>query len=330
VSTLLQIRELSKSFPARSRAGRFSRAELRAVDRVDLDLDTGETVALVGESGCGKTTLALSALRLLEPTSGSIRHRGQELRALSASALRHRRRDLQMVFQDARSALNPRWPVGDAVAEPLRIHRVEGSSRHRRERTAQLLEEVGLGATEGSRYPHELSGGQRQRVGIARALASDPELLIADEPVSALDVSIRGQILNLLLDLQERRGMALLLILHDVTLAIAVADRIAVMLEGRIVEELPAGELRSRAAHPYTRMLLEATPTLASRGDLPRARHLGPVETERGARGGCRYHPRCPEARDRCRSEEPSWTTVGPAHRVACHHPHRTSSVGRP
>jgi ABC-type glutathione transport system ATPase component len=259
MSALLEIRGLTKEFPLGR--GLFSRrAGSRTVlDGVDLDVGRGECVALVGESGSGKTTLARCALHLLAPTAGSIRFDGEELSELPPAALRHCRRRFQMVFQDPQASLDPRFRIGRTVAEPLAVH--TALPRRERERAAAgLLERVGLAPALAGRYPHELSGGQRQRVGIARALATGPDLLVADEPTSALDVSVRAQILNLLAGLRESLGLALLLIAHDLAAVAHLADRVAVLHAGRIVEEGPAAELFARPRHPYTAALLAAVP----------------------------------------------------------------------
>jgi ABC-type glutathione transport system ATPase component len=259
MSALLEIRSLSKEFPLRR--GLFSRrgGTRTVLDGVDLDVGRGECVALVGESGSGKTTLALCALHLLAPTAGSIRFDGLELSALRPAELRRCRRRFQMVFQDPQAALDPRFRIGRTVAEPLAVH-TDLPRREREWAAAGLLERVGLSPALADRYPHELSGGQRQRVGIARALATAPDLLVADEPTSALDVSVRAQILNLLASLRESLGLALLLIAHDLAAVAHLADRVAVLHAGRIVEESPAADLFARPRHPYTAALLAAVP----------------------------------------------------------------------
>lgn len=320
MTALLEVRGLRKSFPLRSAVLRRPVGAVVAVDGVDLEVRTGETVALVGESGSGKTTIGRSVLRLVEPDGGSVRFRGEELLALSSRALRRRRIHFQMVFQDPWSSLNPRLRVGDAVFEPLLVHGLARRAE-RRERAAALLEEVGLPAAAASRFPHELSGGQRQRVGIARALATRPELLVADEPVSALDVSVRAQIVNLLAELQRRRSLAMLFVAHDLALVEQVADRVAVLYLGRIVEEGACAALLARPLHPYTATLLSAVPVpdpgrrrrrIALTGEAPDAAARPP---------GCRFHPRCPIARPRCAEEEPALAETEAGRRVACHFP---------
>jgi ABC-type oligopeptide transport system ATPase subunit len=260
VTPLVEVRHLVKDFPARG--GWFRRAStVRAVDDVGFTIDPGETFGLVGESGSGKTTTGRCLLRLIEPTSGDIRIKDVDVRALSARDLRRARRHFQIVFQDPYSSLNPRMRAGDIVGEPLDIHRI-GSRDERRARVRQLFDLVGLEATAARKYPHEFSGGQRQRIGLARALALEPSLLVCDEPVSALDVSVQAQIVNLLLDLQKRLGLTYLFIAHDLRLVRQICDRVAVMYRGRLVEVAPAEPLFTAAAHPYTQALLSAMPRL--------------------------------------------------------------------
>ncbi len=320
MSALLEVRALRKEFPLLSSFLRRKTGRVAAVDGVDLDLEAGELLALVGESGSGKTTLGRSILRLVEPTSGRVHFRGEDLLALSPRDLRRRRRSAQMVFQDPYTSLNPRIRVGDAVFEPLLVHGLA----HRRERSARagaLFDEVGLPGDALDRYPHEFSGGQRQRIGIARALATSPELLIADEPVSALDVSVRAQVVNLLLDLRQSRRLAILFIAHDLALVARIADRVAVLYLGRIVEQGTPRQLVDAPQHPYTAVLLSAVPVpvpghrrsqILLRGEPP-----SPAEIP----AGCRFHPRCPIARERCRREEPPLAELAPGHWAACHYP---------
>ena len=303
---LLEVESLVKQF--RLRRGLFGRHAglVRAVDRVSLTVERGECLALVGESGSGKTTLGRCMIRLLEPTAGAVRFEGEDLLALPPAELRRRRQRFQMIFQDPNGSLDPRQKVGRSVGEPLEIHRRLGR-RERRAAVGELLETVGLAPALAARYPHQLSGGQRQRVGIARALATRPELVIADEPISALDVSVRAQILNLLADLRERFGLTLLLIAHDLAVVRQVADRVAVLYMGRLVELAPAAELFERPRHPYTASLLAAVPQPVPRrrgqarqllaGDPPSLLRPPP---------GCPFHPRCPAAGARCAAEEPA------------------------
>jgi oligopeptide/dipeptide ABC transporter ATP-binding protein len=318
---------LVKHFPVRRGLLGRRRGVLRAVDGVDLAVARGECFALVGESGSGKTTVGRCLVRLIEPDAGSVTFDGEDLLALAGGELRRRRRRFQMVFQDPDGSLNPRRTVGQTVVEPLAVHRI-GDRAARRRRVDELLDLVGLPADAVRRYPHELSGGQRQRVGIARALATGPELVVADEPVSALDVSVRAQVINLLASLQQRFELAMVFIAHDLALVEHIADRVAVMVLGRIVEEGPREAVFARPLHPYTVALLAAVPVpdpavgrrraggVGATGELPSALDVP---------SGCPYHPRCPIARERCRHEAPPLAglpTGGAAdHRAACWYP---------
>jgi peptide/nickel transport system ATP-binding protein len=320
---LAAARGLSRFFPVRRGLFRRQQGTVRAVDRVDLEIRRGECLALVGESGSGKTTLGRCLIRLVEPTSGSVVFDGQDLLALAPRQLRALRRRFQMVFQDPWGSLDPRQRVGAMVAEPLAVHERLGKDEIER-RVAGLLTAVGLEPAFAERWPHQLSGGQRQRVGIARALAAGPDLLVADEPVSALDVSIRGQILDLLADLRERLGLSLLFVSHDLGAVARLADRVAVLYLGRVVELAPAGALFQRPLHPYSVSLLSAVP--AADPDRRRARIVLPGEppSPLDPPGGCPFHPRCPIARERCATDVPPLAAVAgaePDRTAACFYP---------
>jgi oligopeptide/dipeptide ABC transporter ATP-binding protein len=310
---LLSVEGLRKEYPVRRGLLQRRLGTVHALAGVDLELARGECLALVGESGSGKTTLGRCALRLIEPTAGRVCFDGEDLLALEGRALRARRRRFQMVFQDPYGSLDPRQRVGSIVAEPLGVHFDPGHAglgrAGRAERAAELLAAVGLAPELARRFPHELSGGQRQRVGIARALAPGPDLLVADEPVSSLDVSVRGQVLDLLSGLRERLGLAMLLIAHDMAAVERLADRVAVMYLGRVVELAPARELLARPLHPYTASLLSAVPT----GRRRRRRIVLPGEppSPLAPPPGCPFHPRCPSARARCAAEQPPLAAPG-------------------
>ncbi|MEK7270709.1 MAG: dipeptide ABC transporter ATP-binding protein [Planctomycetota bacterium] len=314
---LLSVRGLKKHFLVRRGFLGASSARLRAVDGVSLSVREGETLGLVGESGCGKTTLGRAILRLLPPTAGTVRFRGRDLSELSGSELRAVRRRMQIVFQDPYGSLDPRMTAGSIVAEGLAIHRI-GSRSERRARADALLERVGIPASHAGRHPHEFSGGQRQRIGIARALALDPEFIVCDEPVSALDVSIQAQILNLLADLQSERRLAYLFISHDLRVVEHVSERVAVMYLGRIVEEAGSKDLYDRPGHPYTRALLAAVPIPDPERKRVRIILPGEIPSPMNPPPGCPFHPRCSIARDRCRTEVPILRAPSPGRRVSC------------
>ncbi|MFQ5877345.1 MAG: ABC transporter ATP-binding protein [Acidobacteriota bacterium] len=316
---LLRVRDLVKHFPIRR--GLFSRVSgaVRAVDGVSLEIAPRETLALVGESGSGKTTAGRCILRLLEPTSGRIHFDSVDLLALPPRDMRRMRRQIQVVFQDPYGSLNPRMRVGTVVREPLDIHKVGSGRRERDEMVASLLVRVGLSPDMMRRFPHEFSGGQRQRIGVARALALRPRLIVADEPVSALDVSVQAQVINLLADLQEEYGIAYLFIAHDLALVERIADRVAVMYLGRIVETAPAEEIFANPVHPYTRALLQAIPIPDPGRERERAALGGELPSPAAPPPGCRFHTRCPVAVEDCARIEPPLVEVAPGHRAACH-----------
>ncbi|WP_135467215.1 ABC transporter ATP-binding protein [Crenalkalicoccus roseus] len=318
-SPLLEVEDLAKHWPVR-RGLILARqvGTVRAVDGVSFHLRRGETLALVGESGCGKSTTARLVLRLIEPSRGALRFDGEDITALSGASLRRMRRRMQIIFQDPYASLNPRLTVGEAIAEPMLVHGI-GDAASRAARVRELLGLVGLASFHAERYPHEFSGGQRQRIGIARALSVQPELIVCDEPVSALDVSIQAQVVNLLKDLQARFGLAYLFIAHDLAVVKHMADRVAVMYLGRIVEIADKRALFADPRHPYTRALLSAIPhpDPARRG---RVKPLGgDVPSPMNPPPGCRFHTRCPHAAAICREREPPAVEVAPGHRSACH-----------
>jgi oligopeptide/dipeptide ABC transporter ATP-binding protein len=320
--TLVEVEGLTTHFPIREGLLGRQVGAVHAVDDVSFSVRQGETLGLVGESGCGKSTLGRTIVRLLEPTAGDVRFEGRSIARLGARDLRPLRREMQMVFQDPYASLNPRKRVGSIIAAPMRIHGA-GDGGERRRRVRELLDVVGLSPEHVNRYPHEFSGGQRQRIGVARALALRPKLIVADEPVSALDVSIQSQMLNLLEDLQEEFGLTYIFIAHDLGVVRHVSDRIAVIYLGKLVELSPAAELYERPIMPYTEALLSAVPIpdpdlserrerIVLRGDVP-----SPIDPP----AGCRFHPRCRYATDVCSAQEPPLVDYGGGHLAACHHP---------
>ncbi len=316
---LLEVRDLVKYYKATGFLARNT-PPVRAVDGVSFTVGKGETLGLVGESGCGKSTVGRTILRLQGATAGTVRFDGTDLLALDRSALRQARRRIQIIFQDPYSSLNPRMTVGDAIAEGIEIHDLAPRAGIPG-RVARLLEEVGLDGSYASRYPHEFSGGQRQRIGIARALGVEPDFIVCDEPVSALDVSVQAQVLNLLADLQARRGISYLFIAHDLAVVRQIAQRVAVMYLGRIVETGPTEEVLARPAHPYTRALLSAVPVPDPTTQRLRIVLAGDPPSPSNPPPGCPFHPRCPHpARDaRCSTERPELHQIGRSE-VACHH----------
>jgi len=309
---LVRVRGLVKHFPVQE-----SDDVVRAVDGVTFEIFRGETLGLVGESGCGKSTVGRCLLRLIEPTRGEVTFEGRDVRALAGDDLRRLRREMQIIFQDPYASLNPRLRVRDIVSEPLVVHRI-GDKGERRERVADLLRKVGLDPDYMNRYPHEFSGGQRQRIGIARALALNPKLVVADEPVSALDVSVQAQVINLLEDLQAEFDLTYLFISHGLAVVEHISNRVAVMYLGRIVEVASAQELYANPLHPYTRALLSAIPVPDPTRKRDRIVLKGDVPTPINPPSGCRFHTRCPEAVAECAQIDPDLREVAPGHTVAC------------
>ncbi|MDO8885217.1 ABC transporter ATP-binding protein [Pseudotabrizicola sp.] len=318
MTALLEIRGLSKHFGLTLGAFGDRAATVRALDDFSVDIIEGETLSLVGESGCGKSTTGFCILNLHQPSGGSVKYKGQEIAGLDEAAMRPFRRDLQIVFQDPYSTLNPRMTIGEALSEPILFHGL-ASRAELPARVTDLLADVGMTPRFANRYPHELSGGQRQRVAIARALACQPRFIVCDEAISALDVSVQAQILNLLLDLREKYGLTYLFIAHDLAVVRHISNRVGVMYLGRLTELAPAGDLFARPLHPYTRALLSAVPKPDPRAPVNRQRLTGEVPSPLNPPAGCRFHTRCPIARDRCRAEVPEWRAVTPGHHIACH-----------
>lgn len=320
-NTLIRVENLTKHFPiTRGIIIQREVGAVQAVDNVSFTIQEGETLGLVGESGCGKSTTGRTILQLYRPTAGKVFFHGTDLTELAGESLRRARRDMQMVFQDPFASLNPRMTIGNIIAEPLEVHKI-GNGRERRERVQELLERVGMSPHYINRYPHEFSGGQRQRIGVARALALEPEFLVLDEPISALDVSIQAQVVNLLETLQDALGLTYLFIAHDLSMVRHISDRTAVMYLGKIVELATRDELYSHPLHPYTQALLSAVPIPDPIQERMRQRIIleGNVPSPVNPPKGCRFNPRCPLVIDICTEIEPEWREVSPGHWVSCH-----------
>ena len=319
---LVRVEELTKHFPITSGVI-FDRVvgAVRAVDGVSFEIQKGETLGLVGESGCGKTTVGRTLLGLYPATSGRSIIDNLSVHESTGAELMQIRRKAQMIFQDPYASLNPRWTVNAIISEPLRVHKLLASQKERDDRVKELLELVGLNVRHMNRFPHEFSGGQRQRIGIARALASDPLFIVCDEPISALDVSIQAQVVNLLEKLQDHLGLTYLFVAHDLSMVRHICDRVAVMYLGVMVETAERDELYEKPRHPYTQALLSAVPLPDPRKERARQRTIlvGDVPSPINPPSGCRFHPRCPIAVDRCKTEVPKWREVAPGHHTACH-----------
>jgi oligopeptide/dipeptide ABC transporter ATP-binding protein len=317
--SLLEVKNLKVYFPVKPGLFRRARESVKAVDDVSFAIEPGETLGLVGESGCGKTTLGRAIVRLVEPTSGSVLLEGEDITRMNGPELRARRRKFQLIFQDPYGSLNPRMTVEQIVGEALDIHQLTDSPSARQKRIAELLKAVGLDPTYAQRYPHEFSGGQRQRIGIARALAVEPELIICDDPVSALDVSVQAQIINLLQDLQQQRGIAYLFIAHDLAVVEHISRRVMVMYLGKIVETADAKSIIREPQHPYTQALISAVPEVDPESKRRRIVLPGDVPSPIHPPPGCPFHPRCPIAEERCRTEVPAFREAAKSHFAACH-----------
>ncbi len=316
---LVQVKNLVKYYPVRGGVLRRVVAWVKAVDDISFTIKEGETLGLVGESGCGKTTAGHTLLRLIPPTSGSVVFDGVDVFQLKGKALKEMRRKMQVVFQDPYASLDPRLPIGESVAEGLKIHNI-GTPRERVEMVMEMLRKVGLEDYHANRYPHEFSGGQRQRIGIARALTLQPRFIVLDEPVSALDVSIQAQVLNLLKDLQQEFGLTYLFVAHNLAVVEHISDRVAVMYLGKIAEMAPRDDLFRKPLHPYTQALMSAIPIPDPTVKRKRVILKGDVPSPLNPPSGCRFHPRCPVARENCAVDEPGLRELRPGHQVACHY----------
>lgn len=311
---LLEVKNLKKYFPHATENN--PKGFVRAVDGISFSLTKGETLGLVGESGCGKSTAGRTVLRLLEPTAGEVIYKGRDILSLSQQEIQPLRKEAQIIFQDPYASLNPKRTVGNILAEPFRIHNIATETKAR---VIELLQRVGLSPDHYDRYPHEFSGGQRQRIGIARAIALNPEFIVADEPVSALDVSIRAQILNLLLDLQKSMGISYLFISHDMGVVEYLCDRVAVMYLGKFVEIADRARLFASPLHPYTQALISATPTMESGRNKGRLLIKGDIPSAANPPSGCAFHTRCPIKEKKCEASAPELREIKPGHHVACH-----------
>ncbi len=321
---VLEVAGLKVHFPVERRLFGAARKTVRAVDGVSFEIAAGETLGLVGESGCGKTTLGRAIVKLIEPTAGAIRLEGEDIARLEGARLRERRRKFQMIFQDPFGSLDPRMTIGQTIGEALDIHGLVSNTKERTARIGELLRSVGLDPAQGQRYPHEFSGGQRQRIGIARALAVEPKLIVCDEPVSALDVSVQAQIINLLDELRSQRGIAYLFVAHDLAVVEHISRRIMVMYLGKIVEMGEAGAIVREPRHPYTQALISAVPQIDPGSNRKRIVLSGEVPSPLDPPPGCPFHPRCPIAEERCRVEVPALREILPGHWAACHFAERT------
>ncbi len=315
---MLEVKNLKVYYPMRRDLFSSGPNVVKAVDDVSFDIKAGETLGLVGESGCGKTTLGRAIVKLVEPTAGSVWLDGKNIAALRGGRLREARRVFQMIFQDPFNSFDPRMTVSDIIGEALDIHHLTSGREERRSRIVALLKSVGLDAGAAQRYPHEFSGGQRQRIGIARALAVEPQLIVCDEPVSALDVSVQAQIINLLQDLQRERGVAYLFVAHDLAVVEHISHRIMVMYLGKIVELGPANAVTASPRHPYTQALISAVPQVEATAREKMVLH-GEMPSPIRPPGGCPFHPRCPRAEERCRVEPPALREIVPGHWASCH-----------